>query len=1399
MKCFRSVLMAAVAAVFVSSGIVFAQTPFELKDGDRVVWIGSEFTEQATKHNFVEATLTARWPERRITFRNLGWAGDNPTAVARGYFNGAEEGYRRLQEELTRLKPTVIFLEYGETSAYDGEAGIPAFKEQMQKLIADLRKLTDRIILVSPPPAEKLAAPLPDPQQINQNRAAYAAVLKEIAEKEKLQYIDIFTPLQRALSEAGGDHLTTDTLRYNREGYAAAAHATLGALLVSGFAGPDSQEELRELIRLKNDLYFHQYRPQNETYLRGFRKHEQGQNAKDIAAFEPLIEAAEERIADYVQGKSVPVTAPTLPPRELDFKALTPQEQQAQFKIAEGLEIAPFASEPMVKNPIHMNFDGKGRLWVATSPIYPQIRPGAQPSDEIIILEDTDGDHVADKCTVFADDLLIPTAVLPDEQGGAYVANSTELLHLMDRDGDGRADERRVLLSGFGTEDTHHILHTFRWSPDALLSFNQSIYIHSHLETPYGVKTMLGSGIWRYRPETARANTVAFGMVNPWGLIFDRWGQSQSTDGAGGEGIYYVFPGAAYQTAVGFDRIMPGLNPGQPKFCGLEIINGRHFSDEYQDTLVAADFRGNRLCRFRLSEEGSGYVSRQLDDLLSCEDRAFRPVDEKMGPDGALYIADWHNPIINHGEVDFRDPRRDDRHGRIWRITEKGRETPARPNFSDATVDQLVELLKSPETWTRHLARVYLRHKDPEDVAKALGKWLAGIKPDDPQFEQLRLEGLWTYQSQGSVPQEFLLAILKSSDHHARAAAVRVLSQSTYENYGLPADFDALSLLQEAVKDSHPQVRLEAVNALRQIPDAKSAALALAVLDQPMDSWLDFALWSTIRTLEPVWGPQVIAGTAAFSSEPAKLLFALKSTEQAKFTPVLMDLLTSGKVPADQKGAVLGMIGKYARAGEARVLFDRAVSTPEERDSLLGALITLSEKRQITPAEDLSAIETLFDNPQAVVLAGLWKLEKLQPRLIALAEDATAPLPQRFAAIRGLISMNSRETLEKLAADPATSFAVRQRAVAGIQSLDTAAGAALAVKLLAAATPDDEAELNAFLDSILAPKDGPDQLAKALQGTQLPEAVTTTVLRKASSAGARGEKLKGALNGGAGMPAAAPKMTPEEIAELLARVKTHGNAANGEVLYRRKDLACLSCHSIGGAGGQAGPDMLSLGASSPVDYILESLLNPSAKIKEGYHTNTIALEDGKIVSGIMVREGDTEIVIRDAQNKEIAIPKDEIDERATSPTSLMPADLTAKLNRNELLDLVVFLSSLGKEGPYKVPQNRFIRRWLTEDQNVVLSRVNGSLPMSDLPGGKVAFEVEVSTPGKIGLKVHDPAGLKLTRPGLDQTWQGEVVEVDLPAGRQRFEVEIPAGRLSPLQVEVIDIADAAGRAEPANR
>ena len=701
-----------------------------------------------------------------------------------------------------------------------------------------------------------------------------------------------------------------------------------------------------------------------------------------------------------------------------DIPPPDPELERKSFQIADGFEVNLFAADPLLAKPIQMNFDPAGRLWVASSEIYPQILPGQKANDRIVVLEDADGDGKADKTRVFAEGLLIPTAVEPGD-GGAYVANSTELVHLADTDGDGKADRRRVMLSGFGTEDTHHILHTFRWGHDGMLYFNQSIYIHSHLETPWGVRRLGGGGIWQFRPETMQLEVFCRGFVNPWGHHVDRWGQSFATDGAYGEGINYVFPGATFVTAPGAKRILKGLNPGSPKHCGLELLSGRHLPDDWQGNALTNDFRAHRVCRFVLSEDGSGYASREQQELIKTTHVAFRPIDVKMGPDGAIYIADWYNPIIQHGEVDFRDPRRDHVHGRIWRVTAKGRPLVERPKLVGASTEALLESLKTPEEYTRRQAKRVLKERGDE-ILPQLADWVARLDASQPETEHHRLEALWTYQSIDVVEPRLLYSLLRSQDHRVRAAATRVVY---HWHRRLPRP---LELLAERIADDHPRVRLEAVRALSQLGSAAAMETALRALERPIDANLDFALWLTARELAPKWLPALQAGEFNAGGNAAALEFALKAVDSPAVVPPLISLLQAGKVPPQREEGVLTLIASLGNPADLSLVFELAVrgETPAARQAvLLSALAKAARQRKVRPQGDLERVGDLLSAPDkalriaACEAVGAWRIEKLHPNLasLALADDASDAV--RAAAAQALAQLGgeaSRKTLDRL-------------------------------------------------------------------------------------------------------------------------------------------------------------------------------------------------------------------------------------------------------------------------------------------------------------------------------------------------------------------------------------------------
>ena len=1073
-----------------------------------------------------------------------------------------------------------------------------------------------------------------------------------------------------------------------------------------------------------------------------------------------------------------------------------PEIERKSFQVSDGFEVNLFAADPMLAKPIQMNWDAQGRLWVVSSSLYPMIKPGEKANDKVIILEDTKGEGKADKVTVFADGLLIPTGI-EIGNGGAYVANSTEIIFLKDTDGDGKADLRKTILSGFGTEDTHHIIHTFRWGEEGYLYFNQSIYIHSHVETPWGTKRLGGGGIWRFRPSTMEFEVYCKGMCNPWGHHVDYYGQHFGTDGAGGDGIHYLIPGFTYPMFPGGGKSFPGLNPGSPKYAGMEVLSGRHLPDDWQGNIITNDFRAHRTVRFAISDDGSGFASKLMPDFIKTTDKAYRPIDVKMGPDGAIYIADWYNPIINHGEVDFYDSRRDRTHGRIWRVTAKGRPLVERPKLVGVPIKELLENLKAPEGWTRHFTKRVLADMDPKEVVPVLADWVKGL-PADAANDHHRLEALWTYQTLDVVEPALLKQLLASTNPNIRAAAARVVQ---LWNKRLP---DSQSMLTAQTLDENPRARLEAVRALVALNTPEAFESAAKVLDKPMDKFLDHALWLAANELKPVWMPALEQGKITFGGNARQSAFALQAVGSEKAVQDMVTKLASGKSSPEEVDKLLEAIGATGTQNDLTHLFEAAV--PKTLNDvtcgkILEALVRTAWSRNLRAKIDAAKLSEILDarknsdacNAWGMHLAGLMSLEKLRPKLEAAAAAPETPASVRRHAIDGVAALGgapSAALLTKLCGAD-SPLEVRQMAAGALSGIDVKSAAALAAEIMAlpAAGEAGAQGTQGMIQSFSWRVGALEALAAALADKKIPADVAKLGIRVLQGRAQMDSPLAAALTKAGGLGEERTAFTKDEMTQFIADAAAKGDPARGEAIFRRKDVSCQKCHSIGGTGGQVGPDLVSIGASAPVDYIIDSIYFPNKAVKENYNSVIAITKDGKVYTGIKVRQSQTEMVLRDANGDDTPVTLANISKQKNAG-SIMPAGLMDPLTRTEVLDLVRFISELGKPGAYAASGTPLARRWQVLQSSAAgkspteqlasaagkpetawgaaYSEVSGVLPLTELPASPdganaLRCRLDVSTGGAFKLKLNNAAGLAMSIDGAVSDVKDEQ-QVDLKPG-----------------------------------
>jgi len=862
-----------VTPLLMAGSFLSAGEKLDIQPGNKIVLIGNTFAERMQEFNNWETLLHTRFPQENLIVRNLGYSADTINLRMRSL------DFQDHGQTLIDHQPNVIIACFGFNESFAGEAGLEQFKTDLARFLADLKELKyptqmipnghtesvsqDKagevknapvIVLVSPIanediPAKKVEAATRN----NKNIALYTAAMKAVAGEAGVPFVDLYGPSKKLLDDPSTT-LTINGCHLTEEGDAAVAR-----LLDEGLFGTPvstSEEltaEIRKAVAEKNKQFFYDYRAVNGYYIYGGRKNPFGvvNFPAEFDKLRKMIEVRDNRIWQAAQGETLSETIDDSRTGEFvnvesnftnEIRIVPPEEALTMFTLTEGFEVNLYASEvefPQLENPVAFNFDSQGRLWVATNESYPQYLPGKPVNDKILILSDTDRDGKADDLKVFADHLYLPIG-FEIADGGAYVSQQPNLVHLQDTDGDDKADRSTTRLHGFDSADSHHSISAFEMGPGGELYFQEGTFHQTQVETPRGPQRVANAAVFRYDPRSENFSVyVSYPFANPWGHTFDRWGQNFVADASGGANYF----AAAFSGDLDHPRKHPGLKQflqmqWRPT-CGIELVSSKHFPEEMQGDYLLNNCIGFQgVLQYRMKEDGSGYSADPVNPLLRSSDPNFRPVDIQFGPDGALYVLDWYNPLIGHMQHSIRDPNRTHIHGRIWRITYKGNPLVEPAKIAGESVEQLLEQLKTYEDRTRYRVRKELRERDSEQVVVAVGDWIVGLDKSAADYEHWLLEGFWVKQHHQVLDQKLLKRLLAAQDGRVRAAAVRALSYATRDVE------EPLALLQVAINDEHPRVRLEALRALSFFDSQVEALL----YDQ--DEYLEYTLKETQETLQ---------------------------------------------------------------------------------------------------------------------------------------------------------------------------------------------------------------------------------------------------------------------------------------------------------------------------------------------------------------------------------------------------------------------------------------------------------------------------------------------------------------------------------------------------------------------
>ena len=937
---------------------------------------------------------------------------------------------------------------------------------------------------------------------------------------------------------------------------------------------------------------------------------------------------------------------------------LTPTQAAETMTLMDGFRVNVWASEPMITQPMAFCWDDRGRMWVVENRDYENRRSGFSNSGDsrVLILEDTDRDGVADRRKVFLEGIPFPSAIAVGF-GGIFLGAPPHLLFVPDGDDEADVDDIEIRLTGWGIQDRHETINSLHWGPDGWLYGLEGFATPSKIRKPAGKSRLyrkgepfpanllegdgveLNGGVWRYHPTKDRFEVVAHGFSNPWGIDYDAKGQL-FISACVIPHLFHVIPGGLYHRQGGqhfnpyaYSDIQTIVDHRhRSAHGGARIYLSDAFPREQRGRIFMANIHEHAVLSDVLEPTGSGFVARHGDDFLQANNAQWIGFSVEIGPEGAIYVLDWHDADICGMEVLHKET------GRIFRITpeiSQAREWEDRySDLAQMSDPQLVSLQPSPSNWHARRARLILQSRaargelSPSTHDQLLEMFLTHSNPD------VRLRAMWALYITGGFSGDALIQALEDRDKYIRAWAIQLLC----EDRSPPGE--ALRVFTRmAAKDPSPVVRLYLAASLQRTDLETRWEIArelVAHQEDTEDPNISRMLWFGIEPL--------------VTEDPERAL----------------DLVSRSRIPMISRFIARRVVD----AGAMQTLISRIEQQPDSRLPMLqGMLAGLEGQFDVAAPPNWAPVYARLRLDEEVaelataVAQRMGDIEAARQSLATLT-DRSAPPDRRRQALKTLAGQQRQELVEKLPGllnepllriNAIRAIAAFERRDLGRRLLDDYPSFSSAEKLEAVQT----------------------MASRPVYGRMLTEALKNgTIPRRDVPAYAARLLRRGGGNGFVEVWGPIDQLSADKATALAKyRVLLTGPAIAAANPTRGRQVfehLCYVCHKMYGEGGILGPEITGSNRTN-LDYLLSNILDPSGEIQEGYKMVMITTRDGRTYAGNLAVESERRLTLRVPGEEEVVITKSAIQSRETSQASMMPDGLLTHLTDIEVADLMAYL------------------------------------------------------------------------------------------------------------------------------